>query len=183
MALQRLVAFAEGETATFPDLVLKVGDGLVTAASSARKQVAALTPRQIEVLQTELRSFLRDAAAGSARMLAPMHITLRVVTHPPDTPPRGRRAQRTPLAASLLIEGTPRDLLFDQTNRVLPNVALEALQVCPGCGKAFVKVTQKRFCSTRCQSRIYMRQLRADERAEREALRKGVRHGKTTRKR
>ena len=117
-------------------------------------------------------------------MLAPMQITLRVVTHPPDSPPKGRRAQRRPRAASLLIEATPRDLLFDQTNRVLPNVALEALQVCPGCGKAFVKVTRKRFCSTRCQSRIYMRQLRADERAEREALtRKEIRHAKTTRTR
>jgi hypothetical protein len=182
IALQRLVAFAEGETTTFPVLVLKAGDGLVTAASSALKQVAALTPRQIEVLQTELRLFLRAAAVGNAQMMAPMHITLTVVAHAPDTPPKGRRARRVPRAASLLIDGAPRDLLFDQTNRVLPNVALEVLQVCPGCGKAFVRVTQKRFCSTRCQSRIYMRQMRADERAEREALTlQGVRHDKKAR--
>jgi hypothetical protein len=167
-ALQRLVAFAEGETADFPVLVLKAGDGLVTAASSALKHVAVLTPRQIEVLQTELRVFLRAAAVGDARMIAPMHLLITVVTHAPDTPPKGRRARRVPRAASLLIEGTPRDLLFDQTNRVLPSAALEALQLCPGCGKAFVRVTQKRFCSTRCQSRIYMRQKRAEERAEKE---------------
>jgi hypothetical protein len=183
IALQRLVTFAEGETATFPVLVLKAGDGLVTAASSALKQVAALTPRQIEVLQTELRFFLRAAAVGNARMMAPMHISLTVVAHAPDTSPKGRRARRVPRAASLLIDGAPRDLLFDQTNRVLPNVALEALQVCPGCGKAFVRVTQKRFCSQRCQSRIYMRQLRAKQRAADERFKKGIRHGKATRTR
>jgi hypothetical protein len=182
IALQHLVAFAEGETATFPVRVLRAWDGLVAPASSALKQVAALTPRQIEALQTELRFFLRDAAVGSARMIEPMRITVTVLTHAPDTPPKGRRARRTPRAASLVIDGTPRDLLFDLTNRLLLNVALEALQVCPGCGKAFVRVTQKRFCSTRCQSRIYMRQMRADERAEREALtRRDVRHGKKTR--
>jgi predicted nucleic acid-binding Zn ribbon protein len=167
-ALQRLVAFAEGETTTFPVLLLRAGDGLVSASSDALKRVAVLTPRQIEVLQAELRLFLRGAAGGNARMIAPMHITLTVVTHAPDTPPKGRRARRSPRAASLVIDGAPRDVLFDQTNRVLPSVALEALQLCPACGKAFVKVTQKRFCSTKCQSRIYMRQKRADERAEKE---------------
>jgi hypothetical protein len=38
------------------------------------------------------------------------------------------------------------------------------------CGKVFVRVTRKRFCSQQCQSRLYMRQLRAKERAERDAL-------------
>ncbi len=49
---------------------------------------------------------------------------------------------------------------------MLTSVPLETLQRCPACGKAFVRVTRKRFCSTRCQSRIYMRQLRAAERAD-----------------
>jgi hypothetical protein len=180
-ALRQLVAFAEQETSTFPALVLRVGDGLVTATSDTLKRVAALTPRQTEILQLELRHFLRSAAQGHARMVAPMRVTLAIVSHSPDTAPKGARARRASLAASLLVDGTPRDLLFDQANRVLTNVALESLQVCPACGKAFVKVTQKRFCSTRCQSRMYMRQLRADERAEREALTKGARDGKKTR--
>src|SRR5688572_6809759 len=92
-ALQRLVAFAENETTTFPVLLLKVGDGLVTAASETLKRVAALTPRQIEALQAELQLFLRAAALGNARMIAPMQVTITVVTHAPDTPPTGRRAQ------------------------------------------------------------------------------------------
>jgi hypothetical protein len=183
-ALQQLVAFAEGDTAAFPVLVLKTGEGLVVPSGNALKQVAAMTPRAIEVLQMELRAFLRAAAVDSAS-LQPIRIKLIVGKQLPDTAPHGRRARRARRAVrSLLIDAEPRDLIFDQTIRVLVNAELDALQVCPGCGKAFVIVTRKRFCSTPCQSRLYMRQLRAAERAERDALlRKGLRHGKTTRTR
>ena len=37
---------------------------------------------------------------------------------------------------------------------------------CDGCDVVFVKVTRKEFCSTRCQSRFYMRQKRREEQAE-----------------
>ncbi len=116
-------------------------------------------------------------------MIAPLRITLIVVTHAPDTPPKGRRARRSPQAASLVVDGGPRDVLFDQTSCVLTSVPLETLQRCPACGKAFVRVTRKRFCSTRRQSRIYMWQLRAAERAERDAFTKAGRHGASTRAR
>jgi len=177
VALQRLVAFAEGETNAFPVLVLRTGNGLVTAASSALKQVAQLTQPEISRLQLELQYFLRAVPTGNARMIMPKHVTVTIVTHQPDTPPRGRGAHAR--AASMLIEGAPRDVLFEQTTLVLLNSAIEPLQICPGCGKAFVKVTQKRFCSTRCQTRIYKRKKRAEERAEREQFN----HGKTTRSR
>ncbi len=85
-----------------------------SAASRALKRVAVLTARQIKVLQTELRSFLRDAASGRAAMIAPLRITLIVVTHAPDTPPKGRRARRSPQAAWLVVDGGPRDVLFNQ---------------------------------------------------------------------
>lgn len=176
VALQRLVAFAEGETNVFPVLVLRTGNGLVTAASSALKQVAQLTQPEIFRLQLELQYFLRAVPTGSARMIMPKHVTVTIVTHPPDTPPKRGRARQHARAASMLIDGAPRDVLFEQTTLVLLNSALEPLQICPGCGKAFVKVTQKRFCSTRCQTRIYKRKKRAEERAEREQFT----HGKAT---
>lgn len=83
------------------------------------------------------------------------------------------------------VHGSPLDLFAYQLVRVLETGGAEKLLACPApeCGRIFLKVTKKRFCSQRCQSRIYMRQLRADERAERDALTKGARHGKTTRTR
>jgi hypothetical protein len=184
-ALQRLVAFAESKDPTIPVLILKSGDGLATASSTSRVQIAKMTLGQIDVLRAEYRTFLRDAAAGNARMGAPMHIALTVVTHAPDAARRGQ-AQQEPRGASIIIDGNPRDILFEQTHRVIANVAIETLKTCQGCDTLFVKVTKKEYCSTRCQSRLYMRKQRAKERAEREALtrrnkRTGGRHGTKTR--
>ena len=83
------------------------------------------------------------------------------------------------------VRGSPLDRFCYQVVRVLETGGAEKLLACPApeCGRIFLKVTKKRFCSQRCQSRIYMRQARADARAERDALAKGARHGKTTRTR
>lgn len=83
------------------------------------------------------------------------------------------------------VHGSPLDLFAYQLVRVLEAGGAKKLSACPApeCGRIFLKVTRKRFCSQRCQSRIYMRQLRAAERAERDALTKGARYGKTTRTR
>lgn len=88
----------------------------------------------------------------------------------------------------VLVGGTPLDRLLYQLIRILEAVGADRLMACPAsdCQRIFVKVTKKRFCSQRCQSRIYMRQLRAEERAERDALTakaKRGRDGKTTRTR
>ena len=94
------------------------------------------------------------------------------------------RARRIVEFASAIIDGAaagcipvPRDPRAHYGGR-------GALDICPApeCGKAFVRVTRKRFCSQKCQSRIYMRALRAAERAEREAFtakhrKKQSRHG------
>jgi hypothetical protein len=84
------------------------------------------------------------------------------------------------------VHGKPIDLFSYQIVRVLETGGAEKLLACPApeCGRIFLKVTKKRFCSQRCQSRMYMRQLRANERAERDALTsKRAQHGKTTRTR
>lgn len=38
---------------------------------------------------------------------------------------------------------------------------------CPACGIPFVRTRRQRFCSTKCQSRAYMRDWRAKNRAGR----------------
>lgn len=85
-----------------------------------------------------------------------------------------------------IVRGSPLDCFLYQVVRVLETGGAENLRACPApeCGRIFLKVTKKRFCSPRCQSRIYMRKTRADEKAERERLqpkgKKGSGHGKTT---
>ncbi len=58
------------------------------------------------------------------------------------------------------VGGSPLDLLLYQIIRVLEAVGAGNLLACPECGRVFVKVTKKVFCSTRCQSRVYMRGYR-----------------------
>lgn len=160
--LQQLVAFARGETLSIPVPVLKVGDGLLAPNSHTMGLIVAATKRQREFLQLELRHYLTGIANGHAEMIKPYEIRIHVVTHVTDRPATSRRRQPT-RAASYLIEGSDRDWVFNLVDRVLPHVALEALRACPGCGRPFVKVTRKKFCSAKCQSKVYMRQWRADE--------------------
>ena len=64
----------------------------------------------------------------------------------------------------LLVYGEPRDWLLYRVMRLLEELGAEKLQVCPApdCGRLFFKVTRKEYCSTRCQSRIYMRRYREE---------------------
>jgi hypothetical protein len=64
--------------------------------------------------------------------------------------------------ARVQVVGDQHAKLLYQIVRVIESVGFEKVQACPECGRLFVKVTKKRFCSTRCQSRVYMRQYRKD---------------------
>lgn len=87
------------------------------------------------------------------------------------------------------LRGSVGDVFYYQIARVLQAAGANRLRTCPAedCGRLFVKVTKKAYCSTRCQSRIYMRHRReAERRADREALarvQREDRHGKSTRAR
>jgi hypothetical protein len=65
--------------------------------------------------------------------------------------------------------GSLCDLWIARLFELVDRVAIDKIRQCPDpdCGRYFVKVTRKRYCSTRCQRRVYMRQLRATARAER----------------
>jgi CGNR zinc finger len=64
-----------------------------------------------------------------------------------------------------VVHGSPLDRFQYQIVRVLEKAGANRLLACPapGCGTLFLKVTKKRFCSTRCQSRVYMQRYRAGE--------------------
>jgi len=78
-----------------------------------------------------------------------------------------------------------RDDMLYNVIASLMRAGTDRLQVCRApiaggdkeCGKLFVKVTRKRFCSQRCQIRAFMRTWPGPKKG------KGARHGKATRTR
>src|SRR5262245_44992059 len=159
--LQHLVAFAEGDTSAIPVPLLETGDGLISSNHVTNDHLVRTTPRERDVIRAELQLFLRGVANGHAHMLTPMQVRIEMTTHPRSTPVSKRRQQRGARSVSWLIEAKARDWVFWLVDHVLPRVELEILRPCPGCGRPFVRVTRKRFCSARCQSRSYMREWRA----------------------
>ena len=97
--------------------------------------------------------------------------------------PRRPAANYQPATVDQVIDVSPiADRFLNRVIRSLEDVGLENLQVCQAplagsddatCGRLFLKVTNKEFCSTRCQARTYMRGY----------IPKGSRHGKKTRTR
>jgi len=82
--------------------------------------------------------------------------------------------------------GDPLDSFTSRIIRALEDVGIDRIRRCPAeeCGhRLFLKVTKKRYCSTRCQTRLCTRAHRAAERRERERFMKRGDHGKPTRKR
>jgi CGNR zinc finger len=60
------------------------------------------------------------------------------------------------------VGGSDLDRFLYQIIRVLEAVGVDRLKSCPECDRLFIKVTKKKFCSTRCQSRAYMRGYREE---------------------
>jgi hypothetical protein len=54
------------------------------------------------------------------------------------------------------------DLLPMQTYLVTRLIGRERLRLCE-CGRPFVRIGKRRFCSERCQKRVYMKRRRAGE--------------------
>lgn len=102
----------------------------------------------------------------------------------PGAPPQSR-AERDPRAyvskVGILVYGQLRDWLLYRVIRLFEELGAEKLQMCPApdCGRLFFKVTRKEFCSTRCQTRIYMRKKRQEEKEEQHASVRRTRHDKT----
>lgn len=63
----------------------------------------------------------------------------------------------------VLVYGPVRDWLLYRVIQLTLQTGAGNLRSCPDCGRIFFKVTRKEYCSTRCQSRVYMRKYRAGE--------------------
>jgi len=61
-----------------------------------------------------------------------------------------------------VVHGSPLDRFQYQIVRVLEQAGAHRLLSCaaPDCDRLFLRVTKKKYCSARCQSRIYMRDFR-----------------------
>jgi hypothetical protein len=66
---------------------------------------------------------------------------------------------------NLDVDGSLRDKVVYRLMSLLAETGLDRLLSCPasGCGRLFLKLTRKEFCSSRCQSRSYMQRFRAKE--------------------
>jgi len=189
--LRVLVAFAEGST---PDLVPLLQAGKAFAAASVLARLRGLSPPARAALQLDLRTFVRDLAAhdGADREGPRLRIEIMPVLTTADT-------------LEWFVDGPERDVLLYQVATLAAAVGTARLRRCPAldCGRAFVQVGRRLFCSPRCQRLMFLAsrdpngyaldpaqvRQRFAERAVASALKpirpkKGTRRGKaTTRKR
>src|SRR5262245_35991667 len=90
-ALQRLVAFAQGQSA-YPGLLLEdSGGSLVTISTTTYTKALALSAPALDRIRSELRTVLRALASGEDVQLLPIQIAPHVVKHAPATS-RSRRS-------------------------------------------------------------------------------------------
>jgi CGNR zinc finger len=141
----------------------------------------ALPREELVVTQRDALALLRGVVLdGVAR--ADLQLQMFLV-RPGVLPGRGQAPtfrNNSPVLATA--GGSTRDRFLYRLIRLLEQFGVEKLQACaaPECGRLFLKVTRKEFCSARCQSRVYMRQRRQDEREQ--ANKRTARHGKTRKK-
>ncbi len=104
------------------------------------------TPTEVEELRLELRAFLRALAGGSWAMPPSFKPTLTLL----------REASRTRL---LVTNGEPRDVTLYLAAAIAQEAGVDRLRCCPApdCGKVFVKIGRREFCSFTCQRRVYIK--------------------------
>ncbi len=159
--LQRAIRFAEegGSPFDFLRVPLSPRDGGVwisdrhrQANPELRQQVAVFLRRLVERPSQGEKGLVREEEVS-------VHLTLGV--------------RKVGSRVMVTRAGRPGDLFFYRLVRLLEQVGVERLRVCqapdrsrPGgvCGRLFLKVTRKKYCSTRCQSRTYMREHRGGDR-------------------
>jgi hypothetical protein len=181
--LRQLVAFAEGG-ADDAALLAEAMRGLVALQRSTRQTTRALrllTADELRPLKPNLRAFIRYAATPQGRDDISADETLHpiAVTLLPLLGPLKQAKGRWRLLFK--VSGTPRDVLLFQVGTLIAAVGEERLQFCPApdCGKAFIKIGRREYCSIRCQRRVFVSTYNPFTAQPRRT----DRHGKPTRKR
>jgi hypothetical protein len=160
----------------FIDLLCQLLDLGPLLTFGVKAAIKASSDEERADLQQEIRTVVRQVVTARANggMLASIPINVALTPVPSPT-------AKHPGRVLLGIAGEPRDVVWFQLLRLLQTVGLNRVLVCE-CGKTFVKVGRREFCSVNCQKRVYMRQQRAEERQDR-ARRERRSHGKATRTR
>ena len=143
--LRALVALAEDERVS-PETFARMGRAYILPPTLAA--LRALTPPQAHALKRELREFLHAMAYSETAV-----------------PLTGEQRFQVAFVAAggsngivLFADGDPRDVLLYQASTVLQAVGTDRLRRCPApdCGRVFVKVGRREYCSDRCQRRVFV---------------------------
>jgi hypothetical protein len=184
LAEPRAGAVWSARLATFlqPGETLATQGGMLVAPLDASS--AFLPSDALAGLQREIRTFLaslisrRDHRGGSSK---PLQVTTLIsVFDASDLVPR-RRWKGPKHPTLLMVGGSVRDVVLFQVVRLLERLGTDKVLACPECGTLFVRQTRKEYCSTRCLSRRYMRDVERPR--QRSSRRKATRHHGKTRKR
>jgi hypothetical protein len=175
-ALQFAIAFAQ---ATQAEVLGATADVLEFAEGSSPEQLDA---QALIALHDEVRTLLLDLVNDG---YAAYDVHLRgIVGHIPDSRRRSRHVLRAMMNRDAM---SVRDRFIHRLVYLLETVGRDKIHTCKAlrpkpddgiCGRVFLKVTRKEYCSVQCQSRMNMRNYR-----QRNTRRKGARHGKATRTR
>jgi hypothetical protein len=126
-------------------------------------QIPGLTrgkPESRETLKDVQREALKLLRAVATRGIADtgdLHLRLVIL--------RGDVARATRARVFIALSGKLRDRFLYRLARLLEECGAENLRECsaPDCDRVFFKMTRKKYCSPRCQSRIYMQKYRNGE--------------------
>lgn len=181
-ALQFVVAFAQMNYAEATDHAIRSDASttkILCAFISREDNRAAPRTTHIRITADAIRSMHKEAwrivrAIAEQRPGEP--ITALKVTmdfeiwRPRDVDEDNPPPARLVVAAS----GQAIETFKYQLIRLLESVGVEKIRKCaaPDCDRIFVQVTRKEFCSTRCQSRIYMRSYKPPARLKAKRNRK-----------
>jgi hypothetical protein len=143
-ALRVLVAFAEGSAR---DLRPLLHAGHAFASGPVLSALRSLSPPAITALKMELRAFVRDLAThdGADREGPRLRIEIVPVFSAANT-------------VEMFVDGSARDVLLFQVATLAKAVGTARLQRCPAldCGRVFVQVGRRLFCSSRCQRLMFL---------------------------
>jgi len=162
--LRRLVAYAEGDAKERPWTLMLDGEGLRGPAAAKAQAARFKSPESHAELQAELQAFLRFLTGGAdTDFTGDWRFSVEIILLKyPDSPPRPGARKRAPgknvPGLHMLIDTSLRNYLLYQVATSLARIGIDRLRRCPApdCGRTFVKIGRREYCSERCQRRVFV---------------------------
>lgn len=172
-ALRQLIEYAE-DTApmavhmgAFPIWWMVAGDGRVTDA--VWEDLNKMHAPELEALRLEVRALLRFLAGAHKNWSVATRVPIEIWPTRTDPMPgslvgrrlrkRLRRSQPGAKVVTHFIHGTVRNVLLYQVVQLLERIGgVDRLRLCPApdCGRAFLKIGRRDYCSDRCRNRVFL---------------------------